>query len=69
MAIDAIVTAGVGSLLAVTFIAAVSLLGATGINYINSQSTSNMLSQALDAKAGQRALDSLDDEDNTDGNQ
>ena len=63
MAIDAIVTAGVGSLLAVTFIAAVSLLGATGINYINSQSTSNMLSQALEAKAGERALNSLDDQD------
>ena len=61
--VDPVVTAGTAGILAVVFIAAISLLGTIGLNYANGQNVSLMLSQSLEAKAGERALQSLDEDD------
>ena len=61
--VEPVVTAGTAGILAVVFIAAISLLGTIGFNYANGQNVSSMLSQSLEAKAGERALDSLDEDD------
>ena len=61
--VEPVVTAGLAGILAVVFIASISLLGTIGLNYANGQNVSAMLSQSLEAKAGERALESLDEDD------